>query len=524
MSIALENRVDSIFSVWSEGLCPGGQVVVRKEGQLIYSKNFGYANLEHQLPVKDDTVFHVASVSKQVTVMCVLLLQEEGKLNIEDDVREYLPDLIKFQEPVTLRNMMNNVSGIRDQWESLMISGTRIDDTITQQDALTMIASQEELNFEPKSQYMYSNSNFTLLVEIIERVSGKTLNEYATQKIFTPLGMGQTIFKDSYWRLINNRASSYNDTGTGEFVVNVLNYGTYGATALNTTATDFLKWMENYKEPTICTKETLNIMFKAPKLLDGKDSSYAGGLQVGEYKGHKYIEHGGADAAYRAQILRFTDDDVDIVIFSNTQNIAVRDAAFSIADLVFDIPNEESNEERPNCYNGDYDIIKSEGFYFGLTQDLSPLAFTISLRDGKPCRIGGYVDAPLIHVSGNHFRMKNMNADLYLGDEGCIKIKTIIIPLRQLSPYKLISDNDSKYLGRFESRELGIYYDIIEEDGLLYFNHRRNGKNLLYKISEDKFATGGPMTHTMEFIKDIESIKGFKLSGGRVRNIRFEKI
>lgn len=524
MDKAMEKKIDSIFSFWSKGLCPGGQVAVKKKGKLIYNKNFGYANLEHELPVKDDTVFHVASVSKQVTVMCVMLLQEEGKLSIDDDVRKYLPDLIKFNEPVTIRDMMNNVSGIRDQWELLMISGVRIDDTITQQDALTMIGNQEELNFQPKSRYMYSNSNFTLLVEIIERLSGKPLNEFAIEKIFNPLGMNNTIFKDSYWKLIKNRANSYNDTGTGEFVVNVLNYGTYGATALNTTATDFLKWMDNYREPTICTKETLETMFKAPTLLNGKESGYAGGLQVGEYKDYKYIEHGGADAAYRAQTLRFTEDDIDIVIFSNTQNMLMRDAAFSLADIILGCEVEDSTEKAPQCFVEDYDLVSSEGFYFGYTQDLSPLGFTIALKGEVPNRMGGYVNAPLIHVSGNHFKMKNSNADLYLGKEGGLKIKTNLIPLEKLEGYKRVSESDSRYLGRYESKELGTYYEVVEEDGLLYFNHRRNGKNTLYKISGDKFATGGPMTYTIEFVKEADAIKGFKLSGGRVRNIRFEKI
>ena len=283
-----EQEIDSIFHRWQKGLCPGGQVLVRRKGEVIYDKSFGYANLEHKIPVGENTVFHVASVSKQVTVLSLLLLAEEGKVHLTDDIREYAPELILFREPVTLYDLVHNISGIRDQWELLMIRGVRIDDTITMEDLKRMISMQTILNFEPGSQYMYSNSNFTLAAHVVEKVSGMSLGEFAAQRIFAPLGMDHTCIKTAYSQVIPGRAYSYDDHGEGTFTYHPINYSAYGATSLHTTVHDLMKLLENYKNPTICRKETVEKMMERPRLSDGSRSIYGGGLMLGEYEGHPF--------------------------------------------------------------------------------------------------------------------------------------------------------------------------------------------------------------------------------------------
>ena len=524
MDINIEKQIDSIFSKWNQGLCPGGQVAVRKKGEIIYKKNFGYASIEHSIPVKDDTIFHVASVSKQITVMCVLILHSEGKLSIDDDIRKYVPDLIQFTEPVTIRNMINNVSGIRDQWELLALAGVRIVDTITQEDALSLISKQKELNFEPLSQYLYSNSNFTLLAEIVKRISGKTLNEFATERIFKPLGMDKTFFRENHWEIIANKASSYYDTGNGEFVYSVLNYATYGATSLNTTAIDFFKWMDNYKNPRICDNETLELMFSPPKLKDGSMGSYAGGLFVGEYKGHKYIEHGGADAAFRSQIVQFTEDDLDIVVLSNTQNLLTKSAAFEIADLIFGHKKESKSDSQtvPDFYVKDFNISEAKGYYYANTPDLGIISIQVLVKDNIPHVVGPYGDVPLTHISGNHFKANHLYAEIYLGENSGLKRGDNFIPLRRLSPYQ--SDYGLLYEGNYESEELDTSYRINREEGILHLWHSRNGKSILYEIEEGKFVTSGSLsTLLIEFTKESDAIRGFSLSGGRVKSIKFLK-
>ncbi len=511
----LEQKIDAIFSRWQAGVCPGGQVVVRKGGQLIYKRNFGYASLEHQIPVNDETVFHVASVSKQVTVMCVLLLQEDGLLSIDDDVRAHLSGYFNFKEPVTIRQLMNNVSGIRDQWELLGLSGVRIVDTITQKDALSIISKQRELNFQPQSEFLYSNSNFTLLADIVEKLSGKNLQEFANERIFQPLGMHQTSFKENYWDVIPNKASSYYDDGTGRFYYSVLNYGTVGATSLNTTVTDFLKWMGNYKKPTICSQQTLEDMFASPVLTDGKKSSYAGGLFVGKYKGNAYIEHGGADAAYRSAMLRFTEADLDIVLFSNTQNTPMKDAAFAVADVVFGHEKRIDKGKLPQEYEHVFNQDEVAGTYYSVSTPYI-MTFTFSIKEGKPHVTHPYDDTPLKHVSGNHFRSDLLDYDFFFGENSVLKANDTFYTLQKLRPFQLTES--SKYVGRYESDELDTFYDVVEKEGKLLLSHSRYGEQVLYQVDEKTFVINATFTFLVHFDDD-----GLIFTGNRVRNVRLEK-
>ncbi len=526
MDNELEKKVDSIFSLWQRDLCPGGQVKIRKAGELIYDKCFGYANLEHKLPITHETVFHVASVSKQVTVMCALLLHEDGKIHVDDDIREYIQDLVPFHEPVSIRNMMNNVSGIRDQWELLVLRGVRIDDTITQEDAKALISSQTALNFPPLSRYLYSNSNFTLLAEIVERVSGKTLNEFADERIFTPLGMKNTCFKDRYWQLVPNRAGSYKDNGT-EFVHAVLNYGAYGATSLNTTASDFLKWMDNYKKPMICKKETLALMFECPTLTDGTLSRYAGGLEISDptgYKGHAFFNHGGADAAFRSHMTRFTEDDLDIVIFSNTQNIVLKLATEKIADIVLGLEVDET-ADMPLFYCEDFEEADATGIYFAPGEELF-YAEVIS-KDGRLVMEEAYGPSPLIHSKGNCYQVGHLDFKLYLGKKSGCKIGPRLIPLVKWCPTPEKSENLVGYAGKYESTEIETSYYVTEEDGYLYFSHIRNGKNRLLNIGPDQFMVGGTQFLTPGIISFTRGsggkVTGCSISTGRVKNLAFAK-
>ena len=234
-SMDLNKQIGNIFSRWDHADTPGGQVAVEYQGRLICSRCFGLANLEYRVPVTEDTRFHVASVSKQVTVLSLLLLAEAGKLDIDDDIRRYLPDLVSFREPVTLRNLMNNNSGIRDQWELMTLRGIRYIDTITMDDVLETLRPQKTLNFAPGSHYLYSNSGFTLLAEVVRRVSGRSLPDFAKEQIFQPLGMEHTFIRQGFWDTVPGIAVSYTDDGTGHFVPCPLNFATWGATSMNTT-------------------------------------------------------------------------------------------------------------------------------------------------------------------------------------------------------------------------------------------------------------------------------------------------
>lgn len=292
----VKQQIDSLFSLWQEGLCPGGQVLVRRKGELIYDRCFGYADAEKRVPMTHDHVFHVASISKQFTAMTILLLWEEGKLSLEADIREYIPDLVAFAEPMPLWTLLHQVSGLRDMLELLDDSGVRNVDTITQQDIRTILAHQKGLNFPPESRHAYCNSNYMLLAEIVERVSGEGFHAFLKSRIFDPLGMDSTVVREHYWQFIPMRGVSYWDNGT-EYCHCVLNYGNYGTTSLHTNARDLMKWMDNYRSPTICKPETLERMLWVPTLESGAPTNYACGLRVDTWEGHRYLKHAGRTPA-----------------------------------------------------------------------------------------------------------------------------------------------------------------------------------------------------------------------------------
>ena len=173
---------------------PGVAVAVVRDGKLIYKNGYGIAHLEYNVPISPSTVFHVASVSKQFTVFAILLLQQEGKLSLDDDIRKYIPEVPDFGTKISLRHLATHTSGLRDQWDLLRIGGWRMDDVITTAHVLNLVSHQKELNFQPGEKYMYCNTGFTLLAEVVARVSGFSFPKFTQKKIFEPLKMERTLF------------------------------------------------------------------------------------------------------------------------------------------------------------------------------------------------------------------------------------------------------------------------------------------------------------------------------------------
>ncbi len=231
-------KIDALFTEHDAWDRPGLAISVVRDGDLQYARGYGCANLEYDIPITPATVFHVASVSKQFTSFSIVLLAEEGKLALDDDVHKYLPDDVPdFGPTITLRHLMSHTSGIRDQWALLAMAGWRLDDVITREHILKLMRRQQDLNFEPGAEYLYSNMGYTLLAEVVAKVSGQSFREFTAERIFKPLGMTHTHFHDDHEEIVPNRAYSYAPDGDG-FHKSVLSYANVGATSLFTTAED----------------------------------------------------------------------------------------------------------------------------------------------------------------------------------------------------------------------------------------------------------------------------------------------
>ena len=216
-------KIDHLFMPWNSKNTPGCAIGIVRNDELIYKAGYGMANLEYEIPNTSNTIYHIASVSKQFTAYCIVLLAKEGKLNLDDDIKKYLTWFPSMKEKITIRNLLTHTSGIRDQWFLLAISGTKVDDVITQEQIIKLLSKQQDLNFSPNDQSQYSNSGYTLLAEIIKTVSGKSLRQFSDSSIFKPLNMMQTQFNDNYCEIIKNRASSYNRKDSINFTNSIIN-------------------------------------------------------------------------------------------------------------------------------------------------------------------------------------------------------------------------------------------------------------------------------------------------------------
>lgn len=522
-------KIRDIFEPWQRGLCPGGQVYVMHKGELVFDECFGYADIEHDVKVEKDTIFHVASVSKQITCMAALILNERGELDIDKDIREYIPDLVSFDESVTVRDMMNNISGIRDQWELQMISGVRLSDNITQNDLLSLTARQRSLNFAPRSKFLYSNSNFTFLSEIIKRVSGMDLHEFSKKNIFEPLGMSSTFFRVRFDQIVPNRAMSYVDCWNGAYLWKSLNFSNEGATSLHTTAADLLKLAANYRKPVVCTKETIDIMLSVPKLTDEAESTtYACGVFVDGYmgykcEGHRIIGHGGADAGYRAMFLTLPDDEIDIMILANVENILPDNAAFKIANIVLGRDEEG--------------ITFDEKLYCDEKVSLEPqmtdsyvingmLIARFKNEDGKLYFIMGDKKALVTHIKGNCYDITNSPYRLYVvGNEIHIALSPMMTAkLSKLGEPDFSPGELGNIQGIYFSSETESYFEIVIEGTKPMMRQKRLGKAPILFVGDGLYVCHLDYPINFKFVKDGGGrVSAINIIGGRVTGIEFIK-
>jgi CubicO group peptidase (beta-lactamase class C family) len=360
---AIDKQIDNLFSGYNLST-PGIALAVVKDGKIIFKKGYGAANLEYETPITPKTVFQIASVSKQFTAFSIYLLEKQGKISLEDDIRKYLREVPDFGKPVKIKHLLAHTSGIRDQWSLLTLAGWRMDDIITTEQILKIISRQKELNFEPGSRFLYSNSGYTLLAEIAARVSGKTFAEFTKENIFTPLAMNDTQFYDDANKIVKNRAGSYEKVG-GAYRKKNLNHSAVGATGLLTTVEDLSKWALNFENPTVGDAELFR-RFNAPSLLDngqpvlfavinGENSYHAKGQFTRNYRGIDLLNHSGHDAGFRTFLLRFPAKKLSIIALSNDEHINIFQTAFTIADLY--LKNDLKETPRTSAANNASEIV-----------------------------------------------------------------------------------------------------------------------------------------------------------------------
>lgn len=327
-------RVDQIMAQYAGADRPGGVVAVARGGAIVFARGYGLANLEDGLPNTPATVYHVASVSKQFTAFAIAMLADQGRLSLDDDVRRYLPEVPDFGRTITLRHLLTHTSGLRDQWELWGMSGGLFGDVIRQQDLLRLVERQRELNFEPGAEYLYCNTGFMLLSEVVARVTGQPFRDWMRTNVFAPLGMDATQIYDDDERLVPGRAYSFRDGADG-YRKSVLSYANAGATSLFTTATDLAKWLRNWHTAGVGGPRVLAMLQQRGVLNRGDTLPYGLGIGVDTWRGQRRLFHGGADAGYRTYLTYFPTLDAGVIVLGNSAGFNAGGVASEVAEAFF---------------------------------------------------------------------------------------------------------------------------------------------------------------------------------------------
>jgi len=443
-------KVDNLFTQWDNWDSPGAAMAITQDGSIVYKRGYGSANLEYNIAITPATIFHVASVSKQFTAFAIVMLAEQGKLALDDDIHKHIPEVPDFGKTITIRHLIHHASGLRDQWQLLRMAGWRLDDVITREHILKMVRHQKELNFDPGEEYLYCNTGYTLLAEIVARVSGQSFREYTEANIFRPLGMTNTHFHDDHEMIVRNRAYSYAPQEDGGFRKSVLSFANVGATSLFTTVEDLAKWIQNFDEKGVGGDAVIQQMHQRGVLNNGKELDYAFGLAMGIYKGLKTVGHGGSDAGYRSNILWFPDQKFGVVVLSNLGSFNPGGLARQIADICLaDQLVQEEPTEQTKADDQDQTEKESE----------------------------------------------------------------------TISPEQL-----EEFAGDYYSDELGTVYTMTIQGGQLVAQHRRHEDAQLNATAVDQFEGKNWWFPQINFERDEnQKVTGFMLTGGRVRNLRFDK-
>ena len=328
-----EARVDALFAETDRSDVPGCALGIFQDGRIVYARGYGMANLELGIANTPHTVYDIGSLGKQFTAFSIYLLARDGKLSLDDDVRKYVPELPAFAKPVTIRHLLHHTGGLRDYIELLELEGHGSEDLTTAQEALDTLTRQKAPLFAPGERYEYSNTGYFLLSWVVRRASGKSLRDFAQERIFGPLGMTHTQYNDEHGRIIPNRSQGYSPNDAGGFSIDMSDFEQNGDGGVNTSIEDIFLWNRNFDSPVVGDRHIVEQMEETGVLNSGKKIDYASGQVVGSYRGLRTVGHTGSWAGYRALLYRFPDQKFSVACLCNRANIDRVQKMRQIADI-----------------------------------------------------------------------------------------------------------------------------------------------------------------------------------------------
>ena len=519
----LPARVDRIFARFDRDT-PGCAVGLGKDGRALYVQGYGSANLEYAVPLTDSSVMESGSVAKQFTAAALVLLQQDGRLSLDDDIRKYLPEVPDFGKTITIRHLLTHTSGLRDQWGLLSIEGrgpgSQVHSPLT---TLDLVARQKSLNFPPGSRHLYSNTGYALAALIVERVGGTSLQEFSQARLFRPLGMTHTQWRDDFTRVVRNRATAY-APAAGGFRQDMPFTNMVGNGGLLSTMRDLLLWNENLDRPTVGGPAFTQTMEAGMRLTNGRTIPYALGLVNGTHDGVREVAHGGATAGYRTYLARYPDQHVSVAVWCSNAGVNATMLARQVADLVLVKPERAATAARPAAAPAarltPAELARWAGWYRDPYTDQS-----LMLAANDSALIAGS-GATFVPVAPDRFR--TTMGEVLFSRTGGRRTLTLVRAGGDTTRFEetwapATPLPAADYAGRYTSDELEVSLTVLVKDGKLWLRRRLGEEIELRPTYADAFQASG--VGSVRFARDAKgAVTGFGIFAGRVLDVRFRRV
>lgn len=536
----LSQKVDELFASLDKKDSPGCAVGIIKDGKIIYKRGYGMANLDYNIPITSETVFNVASMSKQFTAMGIAMLAEQGKISLEDNIRKYIPEIPEYENPITIRHLVYHTSGIRDYTELIELSDNRIENIHTDKDILNILARQKQLNFKPGERHIYNNSGYVLMGLIVERVSGKTFGNFQKEFIFEPLRMKESRFYDDRSMIVKNRATGYFSREGDKFGARASLWDRVGDGGLLTTVEDLFLWDQNFYNPKVGNSELIKQLTSPGNLNNNQKIEYAFGLEPVSYKGLPVIMHGGGVRGFRAQMYRFPEQKFSVICLCNNGTVSPTQKVEQIADIYladYFKPGKPQEKKAVAANPGNFKLSEKELAQFaGLyANSEGEIVRRLYVKDGKLRYFRTANSESELSPSGpNRFVMQGVPDKVEVifpaVKTGAPSQFSLIINGAPPIIYKGVSAAAETlaqirhYAGIYHSEELATYYEIVVRQNKLSVQKKEGTEIAL----SPKFADVYSNTESLGTIKFISQkgrgIVGFLLNTERIKGLHFKKL
>lgn len=520
-------RVDQLMAAYDDDETPGAVVGVVEDGELVFQKAYGMANLTWDIPFDESMRSNIGSVTKQFTAMGLLLLEQEGELSLDDDVREYVPELPDFGMPVTLRNLLNHVGGYREVYDTFGMMGYQGEDAFPREKIIELVQRQPDLQAEPNTEFNYNNTGYILVAMTIARVSGMSFQDYMRELVFEPLGMTSTLVTSHQGQIIPNSAMGYVPVEEGGYRQARDLPAAAGAGGIYTTAEDISKWMLNYRDGTLGGPEAIEAITSNTILASGDSTDYGLGLGLATHRGRTLWRHTGGDVAHRTYFGWYPELESGVFVSSNNATFSTG-VGRPLAEAFFG-DEMEPEEEEEEVVEAEMSEERKEAIV-GLWRMEEGLDLDITLEDGelqgapegRPSRI-------LVPTSDSTLAVTGVEASIAFHFEDDGSTNTAVLHQNGANPltrveasHELTPEALMEYEGRYWSDEVEVAFELVVEDGELVARNIRLEVITLEAEDTDAFEVAGVGTFEFERAGNGE-ITGFMVDNGRTRDVWFER-